>query len=237
MMKYAYLTTTIVWDKSSNLVSQIINEVAGGLVITLKHATTRRHKQLACLDDLTRQLNKRWRLKQESEDQCGINTSALRSLIITLLTTHALAVSQAECFTDALLIKSQNYSWTFVHWRDLLLPRKLPKILLTKQRWSTKMFAKMLFRLLSNTKCILTKRSTLQSSKKQIMFMSYSWMQNIKGVKILLQNSGGLGRILLKKCYQTTNIWSAKLEPTRRKRFIASDCVSSYPDNHNPMCK
>ena len=35
----------------------------------------------------------------------------------------------------------------------------------------------------------------------------------------------------LKKCYQKTFIWYTQLAPTRRKCFIARECVSSHPDN------
>ena len=55
--------------------------------------------------------------------------------------------------------------------RPILLRKKL-KNLLTKQRWATKMFAKMVCRLTSEIKHITTKRPTLQNSRKQTIFMS-----------------------------------------------------------------
>ena len=42
----------------------------------------------------------------------------------------------------------------------------------------------------------------------------------IKGAKFHLQNSVGLARTLLKKYYQITIIWYAKVGPTGRKYFI-----------------
>ena len=41
MTKHAYLATTLISDKGSALMSQVIKEVAGVLGITLKHATTK----------------------------------------------------------------------------------------------------------------------------------------------------------------------------------------------------
>ena len=84
----------------------------------------------------------------------------------------------------------------------------------------------------SSTKLIKTKRPTLQSSKKQNMFMSYSRKLIIKGVKFHIQKFCGLARTLLKMCYRTTNIWYAKLAPTRRKCFIGCEFVNSHPTNH-----
>ena len=50
--------------------------------------------------------------------------------------------------------------------------------------------------------------------------MSCRRKQIIKGVKFLLRNSVGLGRINLKSFYHTTNSWCAKLASSGRKCFI-----------------
>ena len=84
-------------------------------------------------------------------------------------------------------------------------------------------------RLTSNTKLIRTKATRLQSSKKHIMYKSYSQKRIIKRAK---QNFGGLARTLLKRCYRTTIIWYAKLAPTRCKCFVVWECVSAHPANH-----
>ena len=90
---------------------------------------------------------------------------------------------------------------------------------------------KMLCKLISNIQLITEKRPTLQSSKKQIMYMSYSRKQVIKAVKFRLRNFGGLALILLNRCYLTTITWYAKLAPTRRKCFTVCECVNSHPAN------
>ena len=69
------------------------------------------------------------------------------------------------------------------------------------------------------------------------MFISSSRQPIIKGVKLHLRNSGGLGDTLFKNCYRTTIFWYAEVAPTGRKCFIARDCASSHPDNHYPMYK
>ena len=50
------------------------------------------------------------------------------------------------------------------------------------------------------------RKSTLQSSKKQIIYKSYSRTQIIKGIKFFLWNSGELAPTLTKKFYQITII-------------------------------
>ena len=82
-----------------------------------------------------------------------------------------------------------------------------------------------------NYKACYYRKATLQSSKKQIMCMSYSQKQIIKAKKFFLRNSFGLAPLLLKLCYQTTNIWYAKLAAARDKCFMECNCVSSHPDN------
>ena len=89
-------------------------------------------------------------------------------------------------------------------------------------------------KLILNIKLTTTRRQTLRDSKKQIMFMSYSRKRIIKGVKFHSRNFVGSARILSRKCYQTTIIWYAKLEPTRRKCCTECECVNSHPAKHQP---
>ena len=90
----------------------------------------------------------------------------------------------------------------------------------------------MLCKRTSNIRLNMTKRPTLHNSKKQIMYTFYSRKQVIKAVKFHLQNFVGLARTLLKKYYQRTKIWYAKLALTRRRCFIAWERVNSHPTNH-----
>ena len=61
--------------------------------------------------------------------------------------------------------------------------------------------------------------------------MSYSRKNIIKEVKFVLLNVGGLAPILLKTCCRITIIGNGKMASTRRKSFIACECVSSHPAN------
>ena len=76
------------------------------------------------------------------------------------------------------------------------------------------------------------KKANASKQKKQIMYMSCSRKRIIKRVKFLLQIFVGLVRILLKKYYQKTIIWYAKLAPKRRKCLIICECVSSHAAKH-----
>ena len=50
MTKHAYLATTIISDKGSAFVSQVIKEVADDLGITLEHATTKHEETIEMLE-------------------------------------------------------------------------------------------------------------------------------------------------------------------------------------------
>ena len=58
MTKHACLPTTLISDKGTACMSQVIKEMAGALGITLEHATTKHAQTLGCKSDLTRQSNK-----------------------------------------------------------------------------------------------------------------------------------------------------------------------------------
>ena len=50
MTKHAYLPTTLISDKGTAFISHVIKEVAGVLVITLKHATTKLAQTIGLLE-------------------------------------------------------------------------------------------------------------------------------------------------------------------------------------------
>ena len=50
MTKHAYLPTTLISDKGTAFMSQVIKEVAGVLGITLKHATTKHAQTIGLLE-------------------------------------------------------------------------------------------------------------------------------------------------------------------------------------------
>ena len=103
MTKHAYLPTTFISDKGSAFMYQVIKKLLASLGLLQSTPQQRTRKWVGCLDDLTRQSNKRWRVTQVTEDNYVKNTSALRSLNITFLITQVFAVSWAERFVDAFL--------------------------------------------------------------------------------------------------------------------------------------
>ena len=86
----------------------------------------------------------------------------------------------------------------------------------------------------SNIKLITTKRPTLQNSKKQITYLSYSQKWIIKEVKFHLQNFDGFARILSKKYYQTkiTQNWhqqDASASAMRMRQFAPHEPPADIP--------
>ena len=104
MTKHAYLPTTFISDKSTAFTSDVNKEEAGVLGITLKHATTKHAQRIGLLERSHASIKQSLKIETGEVDHCGINTSALRSLVTTPLITRVLAVNRAECFMDPSLI-------------------------------------------------------------------------------------------------------------------------------------
>ena len=99
MTKHAYLPKTLISDKSTAFMSHVIKEVAGVLDITLKNATTKHAQTIGLLERSHASFKQALKIEtDERRSYCGKNKPILRSLIITLLITQVLAVSQAEFF-------------------------------------------------------------------------------------------------------------------------------------------
>ena len=99
MTKHACLPMTLISDKGTAFMSHVIKEVVGVLGIILKHATTKHAQTIGLLEQSHASIKQAFKIERANEDHCGTITSALLSLITTILITQVLAVSQAECFT------------------------------------------------------------------------------------------------------------------------------------------
>ena len=225
MTKQAYLPTTLISDKGTAFMSHVIKEVAGVLSITLKHATTK-HAQITGLLERS-QASIKQALKIQTGERRSLWHKHVNIAILNYNTSYhtSIGCEPSRVFHGRIL-------HNFAHSNSPFLLRKLPKMFSIKQKYSIKMFARMPCKLTSNTKLNTTIKPTLQNSRKQIMYTSYSRRRKIKAVKFHLQNFVGLARTLSKGCCQTTVIWYANLAPTRRKCFIICECVSSHPTNH-----
>ena len=102
MTKHAYLPTTIVSDKGSMFMSQVIKQVAEVPGITRQHATTKHAQTIGMLERTHASLQKTLKIETGEEDQCGISMSTLPSWTTTHPTTQALDMNLVECFTDLL---------------------------------------------------------------------------------------------------------------------------------------
>ena len=232
MTNHDYLPTTLISDKGIAFMSHVNKGVAGVLAITLKHATTKHAQTIGLLEQSHASI--RQALKIETGEQSSLWHKNVSTTVLKYNTFYHASIG---CEPSRTFLGLNPYS--ILDLKVGICPRSnkpfllriLPKMFLIKQKRSTKVFAKTPCKLTSNIKLITTKRPTFQHSKKKIMYTSYSRKRIIKGVKLLLQNFGGLALTLLKKCYLTTFICYAKLAPTRRKCFIVCQCVNSHPAN------
>ena len=89
----------------------------------------------------------------------------------------------------------------------------------------------------SKTKPTLRKKQILLHSKTAIMSMCYNLKHIIKLVQFFSQTPVGMGPISLKKLYQTTITWYARVEQIKRRSFVACDYDSSHLENLYPNYK
>ena len=166
-----------------------------------------------------------------SGDFCGINTSALQSLITTHLIRRVLAVNKAEYFMNALITMSLIWKRVFITDNSLSRLTYCPRCAWYRQKWFSRMSAKMPWNPISNTKRIMMTKPMPQNLKKPNTFLSYGQNQISKEAKFLLHIFGGLDLILLKNCYRAIIFWYAKLAPIRRKYVIECGYAGSHPTN------
>ena len=145
-------------NKGSNFVSHVIEEMAGVLGITLRHATTQQAQATGVLERSHASIKQTLKM-QVSKNPCGIITSLLRSLITTLLITQA-------CFMDAFVIMSYIWNLGLVHLKHPYPIWKMLKTFSQKQKLSTKMVSKTLCKLTSNTIPFMTKKATVPKFKR-----------------------------------------------------------------------
>ena len=181
MTKHAYLSTTLIPDEGTAFMSHVTKELAGVLGITLKHATTK-HAQIIGLLERSHSSIKQ-PLKIETGEQRSLWHKNNNFAVLNYNTSYhtSIGCEPSRIFQGRIPYNFLVYKiWKLAHRNSPFLLRKLSKMLLTKQKRSIKMFANMPCKLTSNKKLITTKRPTLQSSKKQIMYRSYSRKRIIK---------------------------------------------------------
>ena len=81
MTEHIYLPTTFILDKCTAFMSHVIKKWPASLASPKGTPLQSMVKQLGCFNDLTRQLNRHWKLRPASGDHCGISTSTLRTLV------------------------------------------------------------------------------------------------------------------------------------------------------------
>ena len=145
MTKHAYLPTTLITDKVSAFVSHVIEQVAGFLGITLKHATTKHAQTIGLIEQLHASIKQALKIK----------TIERRSLWHKYVSIAVLNDNNSY-HTSIGCEPSRDFHGCIPYYvldsklgirRHPFPLRKLPKMFLTKRRWSTKKFADMPCRL------------------------------------------------------------------------------------------
>ena len=168
--------------------SHLIKEVAGVLGITIKHATTKRAPTIGQLE----------RSHASEKPALKIETGKRRPLwhkYVSIASRKENTSLHTSVGCEPNRVFHSRIPHNILDLKLGIRPqqpfpfRKLPKTFLIKRKWSTKMLAEMLCKLKSNKKANTTKRPTLQSSKKQIMFKYCNRKQIIQEVKSVYGSS------------------------------------------------
>ena len=213
--KHAYLPTTLISDAVSALVSHVIKEVAGVLGVSLKLANTKHAQTIGVLEQS--QLSIKQALKIETGERRSLWHKYVSIVVPNFNTSYhnylGLKIGKSSTATKHLhFANCPRCSWP----NGEGLPRC----------WQ------ICYLRLHQIQSLFRQKSSMQSSKRQITYMSYTRKRIIKRVEICLRNFGGLAPTFLKRCYLITSTWYATLAPTRHKCFIANP-HPTYESHHN----
>ena len=229
MTKHSCLPTKLISDKWSAFVSHLIKEVAGVLGITLKHATTKQ-AQMNWVPECSETS-----IKQALETETGQRRSLRYNYVIIAVLNYntfyhaSIGCEPSRVFHGRIPYRVLDTKFG-IHPQQAPIPSsQIAQDVLDQTEMIYQDARKNAMQAYMKYKTFYDKKASISS--QQIMSLSYSWKQIIKEVKFFLWNSGGLGRTSLRKCYQRTVFWYAKLAPTKRKCFFACHCVSSNSNN------
>ena len=216
MIKNAYLPATIFSDKESDFLSQVIKEVADVLGFTIEQATMNNAQTLSRHEKMQASLKKAPQVWEVKESECGTIMSELQFLITTHPIVRTLGANLAECYKDASRTKFSKRFWVFICRSYPCRTRILSITFSRKQKWSSKMSAKIACKHTSSTKPSTTEMQTLSSLESANTSTCYNPKRINKAVNINSELFDGLIPTLLKTFYQMIFNWYAKMEETKR---------------------
>ena len=207
MTKHTYLPTTLISDKDTAFMSHVIKEVAGVLGIPLKHATTKHAQTIGLLERSHASIKQA--LKIETGERKSLWHKYVNTAVLNYNTSYHTSIG-----CEPSRVYHERFPYSVLNLKLRIRPQKQPiptsqtaqEVLEQTEMIHQDVRKNAMQAYIKYEKLITTKKPTLQSSKKQIMYISYSRKRIIKEVKIHLQNFDGLTRILLKRCYQITTI-------------------------------
>ena len=231
MTKRAYLPTTLISDKGTAFMSHVIKDVAGVLGIILKHTTTKQAQTIGLLQRSHASIKQA--LKIETGERRSLWHIYLNIAVLNYDASYHTSIGSepSRVFHGRIPYNNLDLIMGTCLQQQTIPTSQTAQDALHQTEMIHQGVRKNAMQAYIKKKLITTKRPTLQSSEKHIMYTSHSPKRITTGEKLPLQNFSGLGRILLKRCYRTTIMWYAKLAPTRRKCFIVCECGSLQPTN------
>ena len=234
LTKHAYLPTTLISDKGTAFMSQVIKQVAGVLGITLKHATAKHAQTIGLHKGAHASIKKA--LMIETGQWRSLWQKYVSIAVLNYKTFYHTSVGcePSRDFNGRIPYKTWDIKLGIRPQQQPIPTSQIAQDVLHQTEMIHQDFRKNSVQSYIKYKAYYDKKANASKLKKQIMYTFYKRKRIIKGVRLHLQNFGGLTRTLLKSCYRTTIIWYAKLSPTKRKCFSVCEWANSQPANPHP---
>ena len=191
MTKHAYLPTTIVADRGSVFMSQVIKEVAEVLGITLRHVTTKHAQTIGMLEPTHASLNKT--LKIETGERRSMWHKYVNIAVLNYTTSYhtSIGCEPSRVFYGRVPFSVLDLIMGIRPKKCLRQNHKLRKMFSNKRKWSSMMSGKTPCKLISNTRRIMIRKPMPRNSRNNNTYMFYRLKQTASKVKFPSQNSDG----------------------------------------------
>ena len=191
MTKQAYLPTTIITDKGSVFMSQVIKKVAEVIGITLQHATTKHAQTIGMLERMHTSLKKT--LKIETGERRSMWHKYVNNAVLNYITSYHTSIG---CEPSRVVHGRPPFNVLALKMgiRPYKTPTSISRIaedVLKQTKWFSMTSEKTLCKLISNTKRIMLKKPMPRNSKNNNRCTIYNLKQITKEVKFFSQISDG----------------------------------------------
>ena len=231
MTKHAYLPTTLISDKGTAFMSQVIKEVTGVLGITLEHATTKHAQTIGPLE--RSHVSIKQALKIETGERRSSWHNYINIAVLNYYTSYhtSIGCEPSRVFHGRIPYNVLDLKMGIRPQQQPIPTSQIAQDVLDQTEMIHQDVRKNTMQAYIKYKAYYDKKANASKLKEADYVYILQPKADHQGNKTP-QNFDGLAHTLSKKSYQITIIRYEKLARTKRKCFIGCECVSSHPANH-----